>query len=73
MPGYAWPWYSPVPEGFVAARRRTHIEHDLSKAKQLLSDAGYPNGLDVTMNVYDTRNCARRGCEQLKQAGIRGD
>jgi peptide/nickel transport system substrate-binding protein len=73
MQGYARPWYSPVPEGFVGATTDVpHMEHDLAKAKQLLSDAGYPNGLDVTLNVYDTQKLRSDVLsEQLKQVGIR--
>jgi len=38
----------------------------------LLADAGYPNGLDVTMNVYDVQKLASEVlAEQLKQVGIR--
>jgi peptide/nickel transport system substrate-binding protein len=67
------PWYSPVPEGFVGVTTDVpRFEHDVAKAKQLLSEAGYPNGLDVTLNVYDTQKLASDVLsEQLKQVGIR--
>jgi peptide/nickel transport system substrate-binding protein len=72
-PGYGTPWYSPVPDGFVGSTTDVpHLEHDVSKAKQLLSDAGYPSGLDVTLNVYDVQKLASDVLsEQLKQVGIR--
>jgi peptide/nickel transport system substrate-binding protein len=71
--GLGRPWYSPVPEGFFGATTDVpHFEHDVAKAKQLLSDAGYPNGLDVTLNVYDTQKVQSDVLlEQLKQVGIR--
>jgi peptide/nickel transport system substrate-binding protein len=48
------------------------MDHDVAKAKQLLSEAGYPNGLDVTLNVYDTQKLASDVLlEQLKAVGIR--
>src|SRR4030088_3332137 len=69
----AKPWYSPVPEGFFGATTDVpRFEHDVNKAKQLLTDAGYPSGLDVTLNVYDTQKLASDVLsEQLKQVGIR--
>jgi len=72
-PGFGTPWYSPVPDGFVGTTTDVpHFEHDVSKAKQLLSDAGYPNGVDVTLNVYDVQKLASDVLsEQLKQVGIR--
>jgi peptide/nickel transport system substrate-binding protein len=72
-PGYGTPWYSPVPDGFVGTSTDVpHMEHDVTKAKQLLSDAGYPNGLDTTLNVYDVQKLASDVLsEQLKQVGIR--
>ena len=72
-PGAAKPWYAPVPEGFFGATTDVpHVDHDVNKAKQLLSDAGYPSGLDVTLNVYDTQKLASDVLsEQLKQVGIR--
>lgn len=72
-PGYGTPWYSPVPDGFVGATTDVpHFDHDVNKAKQLLSDAGYPSGLDVTLNIYDVQKLASDVLsEQLKQVGIR--
>src|SRR5579859_6933424 len=71
--GLGRPWYSPVPEVFFGATTDVpHLEHDVAKAKQLLTDAGYPNGLDVTLNVYDTQKIQSDVLlEQLKQVGIR--
>ena len=72
-PGYAKPWYSPVPEGYFASTTDVpRYDHDVNKAKQLLAEAGYPNGLDVTMNVYDVMKLGSDVLsEQLKQSGIR--
>jgi peptide/nickel transport system substrate-binding protein len=69
----AKPWYSPVPEGFFGATTDVpKYERDINKAKQLLAEAGYPNGLDVTLNVYDTqKGVSDVLLEQLKQIGIR--
>jgi peptide/nickel transport system substrate-binding protein len=72
-PGYGRPWYSPVPDGFVGTSTDVpHMEHDVAKAKQLLTDAGFPNGLDTTLHVYDVQKLASDVLsEQLKQVGIR--
>jgi peptide/nickel transport system substrate-binding protein len=72
-PGFGRPWYSPVPDGFVGTTTDLpHMEHDVNKAKQLLTDAGFPNGVDVTLNVYDVQKLASDVLsEQLKQVGIR--
>ncbi len=73
LPGAAKPWYSPVPEGYFAATSDVpRYAHDVSKAKALLAEAGYPSGLDVTMNVFDTMKLNSDVlAEQMKQAGIR--
>jgi peptide/nickel transport system substrate-binding protein len=72
-PGFGRPWYSPVPDGFVGTTTDVpHLEHDVGRAKQLLSDAGFGNGVDVTLNVYDVQKLASDVlAEQLKQVGIR--
>jgi len=48
--------------------------HDVEKARQLLTDAGYPNGLDVTLRIpprpYATRS-AEVLVSQLAQVGVR--
>jgi peptide/nickel transport system substrate-binding protein len=73
LPGVAKPWYSPVPDGYAyVTTDLPRYDKDVAKAKALLADAGYPNGLDVTMNVYDVQKLASEVlAEQLKQVGIR--
>jgi peptide/nickel transport system substrate-binding protein len=72
-PGIGKPWYSPVPEGYsYVATDLPRYDKDVNKAKSLLTEAGYPSGLDLTMNVYDVQKTASDViAEQLKQAGIR--
>jgi ABC-type transport system substrate-binding protein len=62
-----------VPEGYsYVSTDLPHYDKDIAKAKSLLADAGYPNGLDVTMNVYDVQKLVSDVLsEQLKQVGIR--
>ena len=69
----AKPWYSPVPEGFFGVTTDVpKYEHDVNKAKQLLAEAGYADGVDVTLNVYDTqKGVSDVLLEQLKAVGIR--
>jgi peptide/nickel transport system substrate-binding protein len=72
-PGIGKPWYSPVPEGYsYVATDLPRYDKDLNKARSLLAEAGYPSGLDLTMNVYDVQKTASDVlAEQLKQVDIR--
>lgn len=64
--------YSRQAEGYVDLTGR--YPHDVEKARQLLAEAGYPNGLDVTLRI-PPRPYARRSSEvlvsQLAEAGVR--
>ncbi len=40
-----------IPEGFLGYAGETTITRDVEKAKQLLNDAGYPDGFSFTMGV----------------------
>jgi peptide/nickel transport system substrate-binding protein len=51
------------------------IKRDVAKAKQLLAEAGYPNGIDMVMNCRTDPDwfsaTAQAAIEQWKEAGIR--
>ncbi|MEG1451448.1 ABC transporter substrate-binding protein [Brevundimonas sp.] len=64
--------YSRQADGYVDLTGR--YPHDVAKARQLLTEAGYPNGLDVTLRI-PPRPYARRSAEvlvaQLAAANVR--
>ena len=71
--GYGEPLYSPIPKGYFAHSEDVpRYDHDIARAKALLAEAGYPNGLDVTMTNFDTFKLTSEVIiEQVKAAGIR--
>lgn len=75
MYGYGTPIGSHFPPQNAAYVDLTGLyPHDIAKAKALLAQAGYPNGLDMSLKLPPP-NYARRGGEivaaQLAQAGVR--
>ena len=60
-----------VPGSIVA----NHIDHDVAKARSLLAEAGYPNGIDLTLNYAGIYWWMEPVAIQLKnewaEAGIR--
>jgi ABC-type transport system substrate-binding protein len=70
--GIGEPWFSPVPKGYPYVTETVpRYELDIAKAKQLLVEAGYPNGVEVTMVNYDENKLGGEVLvEQLKAAGI---
>jgi peptide/nickel transport system substrate-binding protein len=71
--GYGEPLYTPIPKGYFGYSEDVpHYDHDIAKAKALLAEAGYPNGVDVVMTNFDTMVTAGEVVmEQIKQAGFR--
>ncbi|RJQ63570.1 MAG: polyamine ABC transporter substrate-binding protein [Desulfobacteraceae bacterium] len=51
----AKPEYSPLPSGYVGhTDDEVQYPHDPKKAKSLLSEAGYPNGFNLSMNISNS-------------------
>lgn len=47
--------------------------YDAAKAKQLLSEAGYPNGFETTLYAYRDRDYAEAIIGELRKVGIRAN
>ncbi len=71
--GYGQPDWQPFPKGYVAynASLSNLYPHSVSKAKQLLTQAGYPNGINVQL-ALDTADdpVGELIQQQLDAAGI---
>lgn len=70
--GHGEPNVQPFPKGYLAYNPDLEdlYPHDVAKAKQLLAEAGYPDGVDVTLTAYDTSGLAEQIQAQLGEAGI---
>lgn len=60
------------PDAFAFKADLPEYTYDIAKAKQLLAEAGYPNGIDVTMDVEGAfKDTAEAIASLLTKAGIR--
>jgi len=63
------------PAGWGMAPEEVPAQRDVKRAKQLLADAGYPDGLDATLRVSAdapiAASLASQMADQLKEAGVR--
>ncbi len=74
--GLGEPTFQPFPRGYVGYSDAVAnlYPHDVAKAKQLLAQAGYPNGLDIDITYFDAlgyKALTEQIQAQLAQAGIR--
>ncbi|XAH22595.1 glutathione ABC transporter substrate-binding protein GsiB [Xylophilus sp. GW821-FHT01B05] len=73
--GYAFPSVGVVPQGIQFAEKMEPIPYDVKKAKQLLTEAGYPNGFESTLwSAYNTTSAQKTiqfVQQQLAQIGIK--
>jgi len=53
MGGAARPTNSFIPEGFAGYQNVVYYRQDLEKARQLLKEAGYPDGFEISMDHGD--------------------
>jgi peptide/nickel transport system substrate-binding protein len=74
--GLGEPAFQPFPKGYVGYSEEVAnlYPHDVAKAKQLLAEAGYPNGLDIEITYFDAlgyKALTEQIQAQLAAAGIR--
>jgi peptide/nickel transport system substrate-binding protein len=67
-----WPMPESTPDMWTEDEAKQILKHDPAHAKQLLSDAGYPNGLDAELMVLSAsqERTAELVQAQLKKVGI---
>ncbi|MDD4438029.1 MAG: ABC transporter substrate-binding protein [Tissierellia bacterium] len=75
--GYGEPAYGYLPPAlkseYYADSKKDGYEYDVEKAKQLLNEAGYKDGLSLTLSVENSTEYSRLAevlQDQLKQVGI---
>jgi peptide/nickel transport system substrate-binding protein len=71
--GFGDPWCQPFPAqslGFSPGIGTTHCTFDLARAKQLLAEAGYPNGFDAVLHISTATYPNTRQLAQILQADL---
>ncbi len=73
--GYAFPSQGVIPQGVDYAKKMDPWPYDVKKAKELLKEAGYPNGFSTTLwSAYNDGTAAKAVQflqQQLAQVGIK--
>lgn len=73
--GYAFPSEGFVPQGIQYAEKMEPIPYNVQKARELLTEAGYPNGFETTLwsayNNSTTQKVLQFTQQQLAQVGIK--